>query len=378
MATSQTAIPCTLMRGGTSRGAFFLARDLPGDESLRERVLLSVMGGPDDLQIDGIGGGHPLSNKVAVVSKSLRTDADVDYLFLQVNAGRGQVSALQNCGNMLAGVGPFAITHGLVPAKEDETVVRVYMVNSGKRCEVRVPTPGSAVETQGNVAIDGVPGSSAPIVCDYFDLAGSTCGALLPTGSVRDRFCGVDTSCVDNGMPVVTMRASDLGISGYELPAELDQDHALKAQLERIRLEAGRAMNLGDVSNKTVPKLALLAAPRDSGVVSARMFIPSACHKTIGVLAAVTVAVACILPGSVAADVAQRADDDETVMAIEHAAGSMQVRLRTRHSSDGLEVTRAGVIRTARALFEGRVFVPVSIWDGVHPVLSPAEGGNNA
>lgn len=351
------------MRGGTSKGSFFLSGDLPSDPALRDRVLLAVMGGPDGLQIDGIGGGHPLSSKVAIVSKSTHPDADVDYLFLQISPTGGTVSATQNCGNMLAGVGPFAIEHGLVRAAEGETAVRVHMVNSGNDCELIVQTPGGQVEYEGDARIDGVPGSAAPIICDYFNLAGSSCGSMLPTGNAIDVFGGIEATCIDNGMPVVTVRAADMDISGYETPEELDGNASLKDRLERIRLEAGPAMNLGDVADKTVPKMSLLSPARKGGAINTRTFIPHACHKTIGVLGAVTVATSCIISGTVAYESAVVPPGDEKVMNIEHAAGALQTRLVTQTSGSDIEVLRAGVIRTARMLFAGYVCVPKSVWD---------------
>lgn len=362
MQSTQTLIPCTQMRGGTSKGSYFLAGDLPADASLRDAVLLAVMGGPDGLQIDGIGGGHPLSSKVAVVTRSARPDTDVDYLFLQVSPTGGTVSITQNCGNMLAGVGPFAIERGLVKAIDGTTAVRVHMINSGNDCELTVQTPGKRVEYEGDTSIDGVPGSAAPIICDYFDLAGSMCGDILPTGNLIDVFDGIETTCIDNGMPVVTLRAADLDISGYETPEDLDQNRALKEKLERIRAAAGPAMNLGDISSKTVPKMTLLAPPRKGGALSTRTFIPHACHKTIGVLGAVSVATACIMRGTVASEMAAVPKGNEKVMDVEHAAGALQTRLVIKGSGRDVKVLRAGVIRTARMLFTGYVCVPRSVW----------------
>lgn len=363
MLSTQTLIPCTQMRGGTSKGSFFLAGDLPSDAALRDRILLAVMGGPDGLQIDGVGGGHPLSSKIAIVGKSTHPNADVDYLFLQVSPSGGTVSTTQNCGNMLAGVGPFAIERGLVKAAAGDTAVRVHMVNSGNDCELIVQTPGGLVNYEGDTTIDGVPGSAAPIICDYFNLEGSSCGALLPTGNASDVFNGIESTCIDNGMPVVTIRAADLGISGYESPEELDENADLKEKLERVRLAAGPAMNLGDVRDKTVPKMSLLAPARDGGAISTRTFIPHACHKTIGVLGAVSVATACIVPGTVAAGIAAVPDGEEIIMNIEHAAGALQTRLITERTGKDIRVLRAGVIRTARMLFTGYVCVPRSVWD---------------
>lgn len=352
------------MRGGTSKGLYFLSDDLPADAALRDSVLLAAMGGPDELQIDGVGGGHPLSSKVAIVSKSARPETDVDYLFLQVSPTGRTVSTTQNCGNMLAGVGPFAIERGLVNAADGESAVRVHMVNSGNVCELTFRTPDGRVDYEGDASIDGVPGSAAAIICDYFDLAGSMCGDMLPSGNTIDVIDGIDTTMIDNGMPVVTLRAADLDVSGYESPQELDSNQALKDRLERIRLAAGAAMNLGDVSDKTVPKMTLLAPPRDGGVISTRTFIPHVCHKTIGVLGAVSVATACILPGTVAEKIAVVPDGEEKIMDVEHAAGSLQARLVTGISGSDIRVLRAGVIRTARMLFAGYVYVPRSVWEG--------------
>jgi 4-oxalomesaconate tautomerase len=286
----QIAIPCTVMRGGTSKGLYFLASDLPTDRATRDAVLLAAMGSPDARQIDGMGGAHPLTSKVAVVSRSKRPDADVDYLFLQVVPDRAEVSDSQPCGNLLAGVGPFAIDKGFVSVSGPATNVRVFMVNTQAIAAVRVQTPDGEVAYQGDARIDGVPGTAAPVMTDFLDVAGSSCGALLPTGNAQDRIEGIDVTCIDNGMPVVVMRAGDLGKTGYETPAELEADAALKAKVEAIRLAAGRVMNLGDVTKKTVPKMTLVAPPREGGAVSTRTFIPHRVHEAIGVLGAVSVA----------------------------------------------------------------------------------------
>jgi 4-oxalomesaconate tautomerase len=364
------------IRGGTSKGAYFLAADLPGNPELRDSVLVAVMGGPDNLQIDGVGGGHPLSSKVAIVSRSTREDAQVDYLFLQVSPTENLVSSVQNCGNILSGVGPYAIEKGLVPASDGETAVRVFMLNSGNVCELTVCTPGGAVEYEGSTSIDGVPGTAAPIFCDYFDLAGSSCGALLPTGNPVDEFDGVEVTCIDNGMPVVAMRATDFGIRGDESPEDLDANAGLRQRLEGIRLQAGPAMNLGDVTGKTVPKMSLLSPPKHGGVVNTRTFIPHNCHKSIGVLGAVTVATACILPDSVAAGLAVVPEGDEKLMDIEHAAGALQARLLTESRNGTVNVLRAGVVRTARILFSGEVYIARSVWDGRKAGSTLAEAAN--
>jgi 4-oxalomesaconate tautomerase len=349
-----------MMRGGTSRGVYFRAQDLPADPALRDAVLVAVMGGPDALQVDGVGGGHPLTSKVAVLSPSADENADVDYLFLQVNPRDGTVSAVQNCGNILAGVGGYAIEAGWIPAQGNETRVRVNMLNSDSLCELLVQTPGGQVCYDGGMAIDGVPGTGAAVVCDFLDVAGSTCGALLPTGAPIDIVDGIEVTCIDNGMPVVIIRARDVGISGMEAPDALDANDALKTSLESLRLQIGEMMNLGDVTEKSVPKLSLISKPA-SGHVSTRTFIPHFCHKSIGVLGAVSVATACIIPETVAEGVACVPEGDTPMLDVEHPTGSVRVRLSLNDKGD---VERAGVIRTARRLFAGHVFVPNQVWPG--------------
>ena len=344
------AIPCALIRGGTSRGAYFLAADLPDDDAERDSLLVRIMGGPDALQVDGIGGGHPLTSKVAVIGPATRAPADVDYLFLQVDPARQTVSAAQNCGNLLAGVGVFALERGLVPAQRTETAMCVHMVNSGALCRLVLRTPGGRVQIAGDTAIDGVPGTGAPIVCNYLDIAGSSCGALLPTGNPVDEIDGVETTCIDNGMPVVVLRAADMDVEGTESPEALEANPGLRAKLESIRLQAGPRMGLGDVAARPVPKMCLVSAPRQGGLIATRTFIPHVCHRSIGVLGAVSVATACLLPGSPAAGLAHVSGGDPMTLDVEHPGGSFQVRMQL--GPDG-SVVEAGVVRTARLLFSG-------------------------
>ena len=346
------------MRGGTSKGAYFLASDLPTDIAERDRILLSVMGSPDPRQIDGIGGADPLTSKVAVISPSSRPGIDVDYLFLQVWVDRPEVSDKQNCGNILAGVAPFAIERGLVRGCDPVTQVRIFMVNTSQTVVATVQTPGGKPEYQGNARIDGVPGTAAPIPLSFSDTAGSTCGALLPTGRAVDLVNGIAVTCIDNGMPVVVMRASDVGRTGYETRDQLDKDTELKAKIEAIRLTVGPMMNLGDVTAQTVPKMILLAPPREGGVVSTRSFIPHRAHATIGVFAAVSVATACLLPDSPAHSLARIPDGTTKLMLVEHPTGASPVSLTTDVHDGKTVVTEAAIISTARALFEGRVLVP--------------------
>jgi 4-oxalomesaconate tautomerase len=354
----QTGIRCMLMRGGTSKGAYFLAGDLPADTAARDRILLAAMGSPDPRQVDGIGGAHPLTSKVAIVSRSALEGCDIDFLFAQVGIDKPMVDTTPNCGNILSGVGPFAIERGLIAAQDGRTRVTVRTLNTGTIAELQIDTPGGRVRYDGGARIDGVPGTAAPIAVDFLDAEGSVCGALLPTGNRVDRVASVDCTLIDNGMPVIVLAAADVGRTGYEPRAQLDADKELKARLEEIRLAAGSLMRLGDVSAKVVPKIALVAPPASGGHISTRSFIPHECHASIGVFAAVTVATAAVLPGSPAARVARMPEGPVKIVAVEHPTGAFDVRLEVGGTQDAPVVERAGLIRTARLLFDGTVFVP--------------------
>lgn len=348
---SEEGIACLWMRGGTSKGAYFLAEDLPSDPAERDRLLLSIMGSPDPRQIDGIGGADPLTSKVAILSKSGRADADVDYLFLQVFVDRALVSDAQGCGNILAGVGPAAIERGLVVARDGETEVRIHMVNTGEVAVARVATPNGRVTYRGETEIAGVPGRHAAVPLLFANIAGSMCGALLPTGNAVDVINGAEATLIDNGMPCVILRASDFGISGEESREELEASADLKARIEAIRLHAGPLMNLGDVAEASVPKMVLVSPPSAGGAIATRSFIPHRVHASIGVFAAITVATATRLNAGPAATLATQPEGG--IYLIEHPTGSMEVFL----DLDGQgNVKGAGSIRTARKLFDGRVF----------------------
>jgi 4-oxalomesaconate tautomerase len=341
-----TGVRCMLMRGGTSKGAYFLAADLPPSAGERDDLLLRIMGSPDPRQIDGIGGAHPLTSKVAIVSPSADGDADVDYLFLQLGVEEATVSDRQNCGNLLAGVGPFAVERGLVAAKPGETSVRVRMLNTGGVATATFPTPGGAVGYDGDTAISGVPGAAARIDLDFAGTEGSSCGALLPTGRPRDVIDGIEVTCVDNGMPVVVAAASSFGVTGYET----DLAH-LRDRIRSLRLRAGELMGLGDVSASSVPKTTLVAPPREGGLICTRTFIPLEMHTSIGVLGAVTVATAVLLDGAVGHDLAEPPPPGAP-LSVEHPTGRLDVAVEL----DGTAVRRAGIVRTARKLFDGTVF----------------------
>ncbi len=347
-------VRCMWMRGGTSKGGYFLKQDLPVDIAARDAFLLGVMGSPDKVQIDGMGGADPLTSKVAVVAKSSRPGVDVDYLFLQVFVDQAIVTDAQNCGNILAGVGPFAIERGLAAATGDETKVAIFMENTGQMAVATVQTPGGKVVYSGDARIDGVPGTHAPVPTEFRDTAGSSCGALLPTGNAVDVINNVPVTLIDNGMPSVVFKAEDVGATGYESREELDNATELKARIEAIRLKVGPMMNLGDVTEKSVPKMMLVAPPRNGGAVTVRSFIPHRAHATIGVLGAVSVATACLVKGSPAADVAQIPEGRRKTLSVEHPTGEMTCVLET---DDAGEVVSAALLRTARKLMDGEVFV---------------------
>ena len=357
----QTAIPCMLIRGGTSRGPFFLESDLPADEASRDRVLLAAMGSPDARQIDGLGGAHPLTSKVGIVSLSTKPGVDLEFLFAQVSIAEGRVDTTPNCGNMLAGVVPFALERGIIKAQGDTTTLRVLARNTGTLCDVIVQTPGGSICYEGDARIDGAPGTSAPIKINFLDTAGSVCGSLLPTGALVDRFDGVEATCIDNGMPVVIIAAESLGRTGYESVDQLNADTGLKQKLESIRLQAGRAMNLGDVANKVVPKMCLVAPPQQDGSISTRTFIPHVCHEAVGVLGAVTVATAAVMSGSVAHRVAKRQGGLLQTMSVEHPTGEFSVEL-SLDPANPQNVLSAALLRTARLIMRGEVMIPPSVW----------------
>ncbi|HVT66681.1 MAG TPA: 4-oxalomesaconate tautomerase [Trebonia sp.] len=340
------------MRGGTSKGLYFLAGDLPAGSAERDDLLLRVMGSPDPRQIDGVGGAHPLTSKVAVVSPSAVPGIAVDYLFLQVMVDQAIVTDKQNCGNILAGIGPFAVERGLVPAAGDETSVRIRMVNTDGVVTATFPTPGGRPRYDGDTAIDGVPGTAAAVVLDFEDSAGPA--GVFPTGSITDTFGGIPATCVDNGMPVVVVEAASFGKTGYESIADLEGDEELNKRVQELRLEAGEAMGLGDVSGTTVPKISLVAAPAHGGTISTRTFIPVRVHESIGVLGAVSVGTAVMVPGAVGHDLAVLSGGPR--LSIEHPSGALQVEAELDNTATPPKVIRSGVVRTARKLFDGTVF----------------------
>ncbi len=344
-----SSIPYMQIRGGSSKGIYFNKKDLPSDTKLRDEIILSIVG-RDKRQIDGLGGANPLTSKVAIISPAKNENCDVDFLFVQVVVGENRVDTSPNCGNILAGVGVFAIESGLVEAKEQTTSVRVNMLNSKKICELIMQTPNKKLTFQGDAKIDGVSGTSAPIICNYFDTAGSLCGSLFPTGNKKDIIEGIEVTCIDNGMPVVLIPAEQLEISGYETCEELSANDTLRKKLESIRLQVGPMMNLGDVRSKVVPKMSIISPAKNGGAINTRTFIPHACHAAIGVLGAVSVASACLYDECVTKNIC---DIKSSNISVEHPSGEFSVELTTKEENGKIKITKAGLLRTARLISKG-------------------------
>ena len=374
--SAQTAIPCLLMRGGTSKGPFFNEADLPKEIPLRDRVLLAAMGSPDKRQIDGLGGAHPLTSKVGIVRISQVPGVDLDFLFAQLQPDKDTVDTTPNCGNMLAAVVPFALETGMVKAQGDQSTFRVLTLNTDMQCDITVDTKDGVIQYEGTARIDGAPGSSAPVVINFLDTAGSVCVGLLPTGNVKDTLTvsgsgfepfTLDVTCIDNGMPLVMFKASDVGRTGYESVTEMNADIELKTKIEALRLQVSLIMGLGDVSQKNYPKMTLIAPPQNGGALTTRSFIPHVCHDAIGVLAAVTVGTACVLEGSICEGVAVMPSGLTKNVSVEHPTGEFSVALQTEpasHLLGGQLVKQAALLRTARLLMRGEAMVPSSIWQG--------------
>ena len=377
-AGSQLAIPCWFMRGGTSRGPFFRARDLPQYLPARDAILLAAMGSPDPRQIDGLGGAHPLTSKAGIVARSSRPGVDLEFLFAQLQPDRDTVDTTPNCGNMLAAVVPFAIESGILTPDGDITTARVLTLNTNMVAEISVPTPlddsGRYVEYAGDARIDGVPGAAAAVEINFLDTAGSICHSLLPTDNVRDTvtipgFGPVEVTCIDNGMPLVIVSAADLYCTGQETAAELNKDRELKDRLEALRISCGDLMGLGDVTAKNYPKMTLVSPPINGGTINTRSFIPHVCHESIGVLAAVTAATACVLDGTVAYAVATVSGGASRTVSVEHPGGefTVQLGLNSADPADPARVEKSALLRTARLIMAGNVMVPAHLWNPADP-----------
>lgn len=350
------SIPYMQIRGGSSKGIYFNKKDLPSDADIRDTVVLDIVG-RDERQIDGLGGANPLTSKVAIINKSTEKSIDIDYLFMQVVVGQGRVDIAPNCGNILAGVGIFAIQNNIISTTHPTTKIKVKMLNSGSVCELIMQTPNGILKTTGETKIDGVDGTSASIICNYLNISGSICGSLFPTGNKKDQIDGINITCIDNGMPVVLIKAEELKKTGYESCEELNNDLLLKQKLEKIRIKAGHMMNLDDVSDKSIPKMCLISLPIGSGNINTRTFIPHKCHSAIGVLGAVSVASACLYSGCVTDSICEITTEKESAkLVVEHPSGSFEVNLAYQLSEKEPTIYSAGIVRTARLISEGKAY----------------------
>lgn len=359
---TQTAIPFLFMRGGTSRGPYFKRADLPEDLDTLAEVLIAAVGAGHPLNIDGIGGGAAVTTKVVMLSRSERGDADIDYFFGQVAVEERLVDFKPTCGNMLSGVGPAAIELGLLEPAEGETRLRIHAVNTGALIEAIVQTPGGRVQYEGEAAIDGVPGTAAPILLNFMDVVGSSCGAFLPTGNLRDEIDGIEVTCMDVAMPMVIARAEDFGLTGYETREELDANKDFYGRMEPIRRKAGELMGLGDVSKSVMPKFGILSRARAGGTISARYFMPWNCHPSMAVTGSQCLASCALTPGTVAEGLAVPAKGQPAVVAIEHASGKIDVTVDYEMKGEAFELRSAGLLRTARLLARGEVYIPGAVW----------------
>lgn len=358
----QSEIPAIFMRGGTSRGLYFNRADLPADRALWDGILLAAFGSPDPRQVDGVGGTTSVTSKTCIISPSERDDCDVDYFFAQISVDEAKVDYAPTCGNMLAGVGPYAIETGLVAAEDGETRVRIHQVNTGGLVEAVVPTPGGRVEYEGDVAIDGVPGTAAPILLNFMNVIGSRTGKLFPTGERMEIIDGIAVSIVDAAMPCMIMRAADIGKTGSESAAELDADPAFFVRAEAMRLEAGRRMGLGDVSGQVQPKIVILSAPRVGGTICSRYFVPDRAHETHAITGGIAVAYAALTEGTVAHELAAPLDDTARPrFSIEHPAGQLHLALTLSDGDGGKRIEAAGIVRTARMIMKGFIQVPEQV-----------------
>lgn len=359
---TQTAIPYFFMRGGTSRGPYFNSADLPSDRESLAKVLIAAIGSGHPLNIDGIGGGNAVTTKVAILSRSQDDWADIDYFFAQVSVEDRLVDFKPTCGNILSGVASAAIEMGLIPAKNGSTTVNIHAVNTGAKVTSRVLTDGQAVIYDGDVAIDGVPGTAAPVELNFMDVAGSSTGSFLPTGRLIDTFDNIDVTCMDVAMPMVIARVADFGLTGYETVAELDANKDFFAQMESIRIQAGKSMGMGDVSKSVTPKFGLLAPARSGGTVATRYFMPWSTHPTMAVTGSQCLASCVLTPGTVAEGLTTSVEHGPVTVTLEHPMGTMDVIIDFDRKGDEFVHKSAGLVRTTRKLAQGHVFIPQSVW----------------
>ena len=361
---TQTGIPYVFMRGGTSRGPYFRRDALPEDPDELAQILIAVVGSGHPLNIDGLGGGAAVTTKVAMLSASEEDEADIDYFFAQVSVEDRLVDFKPTCGNILVGVGPAAIELGLFEPQGDVTKIRIRAVNTGALVEAELQTPGGQIDYAGDTAIDGVPGTAAPVALKFMGVVGSSTGQFLPTGNLRDTIEGIDVTCMDVAMPMAIARARDFGLTGYESREELDENRDFFARMEAVRIEAGARMGMGDVTKSVTPKFGLLAPAREGGTIATRYFMPWSTHPTMAVTGSQCLASCVLTPGTVADGLADRPDASPATIVLEHPSGTIDVLVDFSADADGFALHSAGLVRTARKLADGRVYVPGAVWAG--------------
>jgi 2-methylaconitate cis-trans-isomerase PrpF/tripartite-type tricarboxylate transporter receptor subunit TctC len=368
------SLPCVLMRAGTSRGPFFLREWLPEDDATRDEVLIGAVGASDPLQLDGVGGGSTLNSKVAIVSRSAQAGCDIDYLFAQVGVGERSVDTRPNCGNMLSGVLPFAIEQGLIEASEGTTTARVFNINTGSRIDVTVRTPGGQITYDGDARIDGVAGTAAPIHLNFLDAWGAVTGSVFPTGHRIDLIDGTEVTCIDAAMPLMIVRAADMGVTGAETSAELDANTALLVRLESLRLAAGERMGLGDVSASVIPKPVLVSEGTGPDSITSRYFTPRRCHASHAVTGAIGVASAFALPGTVASG--SRTIGGKRALVVLHPAGQIDVEVEVQGNGEDASIRSASLVRTARKILQGELHIPAYVFSRPTSIPTDADSMN--
>lgn len=350
------SIPCILMRGGTSKGPFFLGQDMPNDIKQRDELLLRIMGSPDMRQIDGIGGATFVTSKVAIVSPSKHEGIDVDYKFVQVGIEEAIVDDKPTCGNILSAVGFFALEKGLVKVQNKETKVVVRDVNTGATITQILQTPNGVITYSGDTKVAGVPKSASAVKLKFQNIAGGKTGSYLPTGNKIDTFCGVQATCLDISMPVVFVRAKDMGISGYESPKELDSKKELFEKLELIREEASKAMGLGSAKGNVIPKFCVISEAKNGGDINIRYFTPSSAHPAVAVSASFCISAALFIKGTIFDDISKKSFSmGEHVVKVENPSGINEVGLN--FLDEDISHVEGQTTRTARMLFKGEVYV---------------------
>ncbi|MDH2880281.1 2-methylaconitate cis-trans isomerase PrpF family protein [Bacillus cytotoxicus] len=352
-------IPCFVMRGGTSKGLFFLDKHLPSNKRLRNEVILKVLGAGNARGVDGMGSLDPLSNKIAIIRKSTDPGIDIDYLFLQADLKKMVLDDSVNCGNIISAVAPYAIESGVIKAESGEMTVTIRNVNTNAIVESKILTENGNVLYSGDVKIDGVPGTGAPIRLNFMNSVGSVTGKLFPTGSKMDVIEGINVSCIDVSVPLIIIQATELGIEGDESPELLNSNTMFLNKIDMIRKKVAALANLGNVSNKVIPKIAIVSRPRKSGTITSRYFIPHQCHSTHAVTGSLALSAAIKINGTTANHIVKKSGsykvEESNPIIIEHPAGQIQTESIVVESNGKYSIKQSSITRTARLILKGEL-----------------------